>query len=397
MNIIKLIKKVVNKAIRLGYKLIYKFIPINDHMIVFIAYHGKGYLCNPKAIHEELTKNKNFSEYRYIWAIKGAKYKKTNIPNAKVVRYNGMKYFYYLARSKYWVVNCKLPQYVLKKKNQIYIQTWHGTPLKKLAHDINIGENATFYRTEMSRDEMVKSYDVDVAKYNYLISPNKFSTEKFESCFKIDRNKIVETGYPRNDYLVNLTKSQINLIKEKYDIPKGKKVLLYAPTWRDNQYTTKGYTINVEADFEKWKKQLSDEWIILVKPHYLIMNGINAKEEKEKLIVLREDVDINELYAITDLLVTDYSSVFFDYSILNRPILFYMYDLDEYKDMLRGFYLDIFSELPGPIIQNEDELLYIIKNKIFDKSTEQLNKFRKRFNYLDDGNAAKRVIERLIK
>ena len=135
----------------------------------------------------------------------------------------------------------------------------------------------------------------------------------------------------------------------------------------------------------------------MVKPHYLIMNGINAKEEKEKLIVLREDVDINELYAITDLLVTDYSSVFFDYSILNRPILFYMYDLDEYKDMLRGFYLDIFSELPGPIIQNEDELLYIIKNKIFDKSTEQLNKFRKRFNYLDDGNAAKRVIERLIK
>ena len=171
---------------------------------------------------------------------------------------------------------------------------------------------------------------------------------------------------------------------------------MYAPTWRDNQFNAKGYSIKVKADFDKWKEALGEEWIILVKPHYLIVNAMEIKEEKGRLMLLDDKYDINELYAISDIMITDYSSVFFDYSILNRPILFYMYDLNEYKDELRGFYLDIYKDLPGPIIENEDELLNNLITGKYKEFEERRKEFINRFNYLDDGKAAKRVIE-LIK
>ncbi len=394
MNIKVALKKIISKCIRVVYKLSCKYISIDEKTIMFTSYHGKGYLCNPKAIHLELLKDCRYKEYKYIWAVKGKKLPEIN--GAKVVRYNGIKYFYYLAKSKYWIFNCKMPKYIIKKEGQVYIQTWHGTPLKRLAHDIQLSEEATFYRSKVTRDEMVKSYDIDVAKYDYLLSPNRFSTEKFESCFRVNKERIIETGYPRNDFLANLTSIQIDEIKDKLRIDKNKKVLLYAPTWRDNQFNSKGYSINVKADFDKWKDTLGEEWIILVKPHYLIVNAMEIKEEKGRLMLLDDKYDINELYAISDLMITDYSSVFFDYSILNRPILFYMYDLNEYKEELRGFYLDIYKDLPGPIIEDEDELLDNIKNGLYNKFNDRRKEFMDRFNYLDDGNASKRVIE-LIK
>lgn len=394
MNIKVALKKVISKCIRIAYRISCRYISIDEKTIMFTSYHGKGYLCNPKAIHLELLKDERYKDYKFIWAVKGKSLPEIN--GAEVVRYNGIKFFYYLAKSKYWIFNCKMPKYIIKKEGQVYIQTWHGTPLKRLAHDIQISDDATFYRTKVTRAEMVKSYDIDAAKYDYLLSPNRFSTEKFESCFRINRERIIETGYPRNDFLTNLTSSQIDAIKDKLEIDKNKKVLLYAPTWRDNQFNSKGYSIKVKADFNKWKKTLGEEWIILIKPHYLIVNSMEVQEEKGRVILLDDKYDINELYAISDIMITDYSSVFFDYSILNRPILFYMYDLNEYKEELRGFYLDIYKDLPGPIIENEDELLNNLITGKYKEFEERRREFINRFNYLDDGKAAKRVIK-LIK
>ncbi|WP_289128396.1 CDP-glycerol glycerophosphotransferase family protein, partial [uncultured Clostridium sp.] len=183
MNIKLAIKRKISKLIKVLYKITYKYIPINNKIVLFVSYHGKGYLCNPKYLHKYMSMNEKYKEFKYVWAVKN--YKDTNIENAKVVRYNGLLYFYYLARSKYWIINCKMPKYILKKEKQIYIQTWHGTPLKRLAHDIDIGQNATFYRSKMSRSEMTETYDNDVKKYDYFISPNVFATDKFKSSFKI--------------------------------------------------------------------------------------------------------------------------------------------------------------------------------------------------------------------
>lgn len=391
MNIIKFLKKIIFWIITLIYKLAYKLIKTDNHTILFMSYLGRGYVCNPKYIYEEIIKDNRFKDFTFIWVLKDDS---TYIKGAKVIKYRSFKYFYYLAKSKFWIMNAKLPEYCLKKEDQIYIQTWHGTPLKRLAHDINLKKDTTFYRSKQTKEEMLRSYDVDVAKYNYLISPNSYSTKIFEHSFKINKNKIREYGYPRNDYLVNITNDEIELLKEKLNIPKNKKVLLYAPTWRDNSFNDKGYVFELKVDFNKWKKELNDEWVILFKPHYLISNKFNFEELDNFVIPFRENIDINKLYVVSDMLVTDYSSVFFDYSILNRPIAFYMYDMKEYKEELRGFYLDINKDLPGPIAEDEDELLRIIKDNICNNDIYINKKFRSIFN--EDGNASKKIINELI-
>ena len=164
------IKLVLGQAIRLAYRLTYRLVPCDDKTIIFISFHGRGYSDNPKAIYEYMRKQKRFSDYHFIWAIKHRSEKKLKIDGAKIIEYFSIPYFFYLARSRYWIVNCKLPAYVLKKPKQIYLQTWHGTPLKRLAHDIQLEDGASFYRSRMSKEQMYHTYDVDVAKYTYMIS-----------------------------------------------------------------------------------------------------------------------------------------------------------------------------------------------------------------------------------
>ena len=292
-------------------------------------------------------------------------------------------------------MNCKLPTYILKKENQVYLQTWHGTPLKRLAHDIVLdNKDTTFYRSKMSAEEMYNTYDEDVRKYNYMISPNPYSTKVFKSAFRINEERLIETGYPRNDILVNSTNDQIVRIKEKLGLPKDKKGILYAPTWRDNSYVIEGYTFKLQVDFRKWQEALGEEYIVVFKPHYLIINDFDIKAFEGFVYEASATSDIAELYLISDLLITDYSSVFFDYAILNRPMYFYMFDLDEYASELRGFYFDIYETLPGPIVQNENDLLAQIKNSNFDY--DRLKKFNQEFNEFHDGQCAKKVCDILF-
>lgn len=391
----KFIKKILGKLIRLLYRLVYRFIPCQKETILFISFHGRGYSDNPKALHEYISKHPKYQKYRCIFAIKNHREKNLQIDNAKIIEYFSIPYFFYLARSKYWIANCKLPKYVLKKPSQIYLQTWHGTPLKKLAHDIVVPEGTTFYRSGMSIEEMRSTYDDDVSKYNYMISPSAFTTEVFQSAFKIERQRLIETGYPRNDILSNYQNSDLEAIKAKWNLPSNKKVILYAPTWRDNSFNLKGYTFKLKVDFKKWQKTLGKDYVVIFKPHYLIVNDFDLESVKDFVYFVDPKEDISSLYLIADILVTDYSSVFFDYAILRRPIYFYMYDLDSYRDELRGFYLDIYQDLPGKVIENEDSLLEKISQSEFDY--DKLKLFNQRFNNHEDGNASKRVLDILFK
>lgn len=388
------IKRLLGKLIRLAYRMTYRFIPCNDKMILFISFHGRGFSDNPKALYQYMKSQDAFKEYTFIWAIKKHKQKQLDIPGAKIIEYFSIPYFYYLARSKYWFVNCKLPAYVLKKDSQVYLQTWHGTPLKRLAHDIIVPEGTTFYRSKMSVEEMRSTYDNDVKKYNYMISPNAFSSEKFMSAFRVEKEKLIETGYPRNDLLVNADEVLIQSLKKKYQLPEDKKVILYAPTWRDNEFTAKGYTFHLQVNFEKWKKCLGNEYVVIFKPHYLIVNEFDLQAYKDFVYEVKADADISELYLVSDVLVTDYSSVFFDYAILNRPIYFYMFDLKQYAEELRGFYFDIYKTLPGDIVEDEDALLdKLVKNE-YDYA--RLNEFNHAFNVWHDGKCCAKVLAEVM-
>lgn len=396
MKLLRIIKKIAGKIIRWGYKLTYKLIPIDPKLVIFISFHGRGYSDNPKAIYEQMIKDPAFEGYRFIWFVKHHKKKDLHIPKAKIVEYFSIPYFYYMSRAKFWIINCKMPTYISKKPDQVYLQTWHGTPLKRLAHDIDVAEDTTFYRSGVSYEAMVGSYDIDVERYNYMISPNRFCTKVFQTSFGIDRKRLIETGYPRNDFLTNHTNEDVIRVKKKYGIPLDKKVVLYAPTWRDNSYVAAGYTFKLEVDFREWKKKLPADTVVVFKPHYLIINMFENDQELDGFLYsIPAEAEISELYIIADQMVTDYSSVFFDYAILKRPIYFYMYDLEQYASDLRGFYLDIHKDLPGKVYRNEGKMLEDMARNNYDY--EQLKQFNAQFNNREDGHAAQRVLDVLKK
>ncbi len=396
MRIKRLIRKVLVKLIKSFYRIFSRFIIVDKKMVVFISFHGRGYSDNPRAIYEEMIKDHRFDDYEFIWFIKNNKDKNISIPRGKIVGYLGLSYFYYIAKAKYWIFNCKMPAYLYKKKNQVYLQTWHGTPLKRLGHDIQVDENTKFYRSGMSYQKMCETYSIDSKRYNYMISPNSFCTEIFPRAFDVECSKLIETGYPRNDFITNASKEDILSIKQKLSLPLDKKIILYAPTWRDNSFVAEGYTFELEADFNKWKELLGDDYIVVFKPHYLIINKYENDHSLDGFLYsMKAEAEINELYVISDVLVTDYSSVFFDYAVLNKPIYFYMYDLQSYKEELRGFYLDIYKDLPGKIYEDETTLLSDIVNKHYDFIA--LKEFNQRFNHAQDGTCSKKVIDIVFK
>ena len=174
-------------------------------------------------------------------------------------------------------------------------------------------------------------------------------------------------------------------------------MILYAPTWRDNQHQSGvGYTYKTEVDFEKLQKELGQDYIILFRAHYLVANEFNFEKYKGFIYDVSKIDDINELYIISDILITDYSSVFFDYANLKKPIIFYMYDFEQYKNDIRGFYIDL-KELPGNIAKTEDELIKEVRqisdNFKYNKTYEEFNR---KYNYLDNGEATIRVVKEIL-
>ena len=372
------------------YVSLLRILPIKKDKIVFCNFSGRGYGDNPKYIAEEIHKRNLNIDMVWLCADKETIFP----PYIRFVKMWSLRHYYELATAGAIVSNVRIDLGVEKRKKQTYLQTWHGTPLKKLAFDIEVPEGTTFYRSGMNEEMMHETYAQDVKKYNYMISPSAFTTEIFQSAFRINRERLIETGYPRNDFLTNYTEEDVLNIKKKLGIPLDKKVLLYAPTWRDNSYITKGYTFKLEVHFDKWQKILGDEYVIVFKPHYLIVNDFDIDQYQGFVYFVEANEDISNLYIIADALVTDYSSVFFDYAILKRPIYFYMYDLIHYRDELRGFYLDVYHDLPGDIIEDENQLLEEIK-KGYDY--QRLDKFNQRFNNHEDGKASKRVVDIVFK
>ena len=396
----KILRKTKYLLETVRYTYYYLFYKVDDKTIFFESFGGASASCSPKAIYNYLIENKDYKDYKFIWAFKNPKKDhliKRN-KNLTIVKSKSKDYYKYLSKSKYWIVNSLLDLSVIKKKNQIYVQCWHGTPLKKLRCDITVTGSVL-----NTKEEVIKRNNLDVAKIDYFISPSKYSTEKFTSAFNLKKlNKesiIIEKGYPRNDKLINYTQNDINDIKEKLNIKTNKKIILYAPTFRDDEHKSGlGYTYKLNIDFDKLKKELGKDYVILFRAHYFIANSFDFNKYKDFVYNVSDYDDINDLYIISDLLITDYSSVFFDYAILKRPILFYMYDYKNYKTKLRDFYLDL-KELPGPIIEKQEDLVKDIKqiDKVFNKYKEYYQTFNKKFNPYEDGKSSIRVAKEIIK
>lgn len=396
-RIMKTLLKASRKVKYFGYYIRYK---VQDNVIVFESFMGRTFSDSQKALYKEMLKDKYFKNYTFVWAFNNPEnYEFLKRRNTKVIKYGSKEFYEYMSMAKYWITNSRLPEYLIKKKTQKYIQCWHGTPLKRLGFDIEVeGGNAL-----NTLKEIKDKYEHDAKRYDYMLSPSAFCTEKFISAFNLKKlekeHVIVEQGYPRNDYLFNHTKQDVDKLKTSLGIPKDKKVILYAPTWRDNQHKAGvGYTYDLNIDFDRLREKLEKDYVIIFRTHYFVSNSFDFEKYKGFIFNMSNHDDVNECYILSDLIITDYSSVFFDFANLKRPMLFYMYDLDEYQGKLRDFYFSL-DELPGPIVKTQQDLENAILNieEYSDKYKEKYETFNKKFNYLDSGDCSKRVIKEIFK
>ncbi|MFA2565524.1 CDP-glycerol--glycerophosphate glycerophosphotransferase [Bacillus wiedmannii] len=394
MSFIKRVKnhRIIKKLCK-GLFLFFSYLPPKKNLIIFESYAGKQYSCNPRAIYEHMLQ-KNI-DFQMVWSVNKnctVQFDEGNIPYVK--RFS-IRWFILLARARYWVTNSRMPNWIPKPNHTIYVQTWHGTPLKKLAGDMK-----EVHMPGTTIEKYKNNFHREAQRWDYLLSPNEYSTEIFRRAFQYKKN-IVELGYPRNDVLyINNNYRIIDTIKKKNGLPIDKKIILYAPTWRDDQFYSKGlYKLDLNLDLNLLKTKLGSDYIILLRMHYLVAEQFDLDPYKGFVYDFSKHVDINELYLLSDLLITDYSSVFFDYANLKRPIIFYTYDIEFYRDSLRGFYFDLEATAPGPVVMNTQEVIDAIvkfESVDLDEFAEKYQSFYNKYCYLEDGSASNRVVEKIF-
>jgi CDP-glycerol glycerophosphotransferase len=340
---------------------------------LFESFQGKIIGDNPYAIFEEVrSRNPSFELLFTVGP-------KTNAPEgAKGVRHGSLSWLRALASAKVLVNNTNFPGYFRKRPGQTYIQTWHGTPLKRLGRDIvDVVPTGSYLRM----------MDREASYWDFLVSPSAYCTEIFPRTFGY-KGTILETGYPRNDILVNQL-SKRDRIRRSLGIADGQQVVLYAPTWRDSERTATG----------NWKPvnflpgSLGEKVKVLFRGHTNTHSAHSAK-------VIGGAVDVTnyknvaELYLAADVLVTDYSSSMFDFSVTGKPMIFLAPDFDDYVAK-RGFYFDFEQLAPGPILR-EPSFLRKALESIDSQKVEYAQRYvawQMKFNKLEDGFASKRVVD----
>ncbi|MFP3125344.1 CDP-glycerol glycerophosphotransferase family protein [Ectobacillus funiculus] len=394
MNVVKRIKSLY--IIQILFKCLFiacSWLPRKNNLVMFESYLGKQYSCNPRALYEYLQEN-HFG-FELVWSVDKRYTKQFEQQNIPYVQRFSIRWFYLMARASYWITNSRMPLWIPKPKHTVYVQTWHGTPLKKLAADME-----EVHMPGTTTEKYKENFYKESRSWDYLLSPNSYSTAIFKRAFQFEK-EMIESGYPRNDVLYQKNHSQyIDSLKEQYGLPKDKKVILYAPTWRDDQFYGKGqYKFDLQLDLTLLQKKLGDQYIILLRMHYLVVEQMDITGFKGFAFDFSHVADINEIYLLSDLLITDYSSVFFDYANLKRPIIFYAYDIESYRDKLRGFYFDLEKEAPGPVIETTEQVLEAIREYEKNGLCEFEEKYKRFYNgycYLEDGNSSKRAAEQIF-
>ncbi len=379
-----------------------KGLKVDKKLMVFCTFSGKGYSDSPRAIYEYMLSQEKYSDYRFVWIFREPekfKWLEKN-RNTTLVKWATVPYEKAMASAGYWIFNYRVSDHIWPKEDQVYVECWHGTPLKRLGYDLTAGGNVM-----NTTSEIRQKYDLDSAKFRYIISPSPYCSEKFTSAWNLaaqgKESAILEQGYPRNDALINSTDADIQRIKSGLHITPeeigNRKIILYAPTWRDNQHdSSTGYSYTLGVDFQRLREALGEEYIILFRAHYLVASQFDFAAFQGFVYDVSGYPDINDLYLAADLLITDYSSVFFDYANLRKPMLFYMYDLAAYRDDIRGFYISL-DELPGPIVETEDALIRAIPEQMVSRDWDaRYEAFLKKFAPFDDGQASRRAIEIIL-
>lgn len=339
-----------------------------------ILFTGQAGMINDSAlcIYNYIKENAEYKSYKLIWGVKNSKL----YPEHNVVKMDTFKYFITALKARYWVATVNIERGLsFKKRKTKYIHTWHGIPIKTIG-------NAAKGRK-----------DYNFSKINYFVVSSEYEVPIYVRDFKVNEKAIIRTGMPRNDELYHKkTEEEINEIKRSLGIAKHKKVILYAPTWRESTDYGKNYNIEIPVDFKKWEETLGDEYVLLLRAHPYTKDILNV-EFNEFIMDASNYPYVNNLLQICDVLITDYSGIFFDALPLSIRTLFFPYDLEEYKKN-RGIYLnynEVFKELI--CIDENDVLERITAEKAYNHSV--LSKFKNEF-LTYGGDATRQCTELLL-
>ncbi|MCL1632754.1 CDP-glycerol glycerophosphotransferase family protein [Sporolactobacillus sp. CPB3-1] len=381
-----------NHKIRRIYARYYDLTTIKKNFILYESRDGHSITDSPYAIFKYLLRHDPENKYTHIWSItegdpelnEVAKEYST-LPNVHFVVRNSRDYLKLLAEAEFLITNSTFQTFFVPKKGQKYINTWHGTPLKTMGFDIpgNPAHSQNVLRNFLET--------------HYLLSPNAHTTQMYAKSYKLDglyNGEILESGYPRIDLTLNMSKVEVlaKLKKMHVHIDPTKKIFLYTPTWKgSNVNHAQGNIQQIIAEQSFLEQKLGDQYNVLIKVHPFLYPKIrDQKDLRGKLIP--DVTDTNELLSIVDLLVTDYSSIFFDYLVTDKPIIFYCWDKDLY-DTERGMYIKA-DQLPGPTAYNVWQLVDLVQHvkDIQEKYKEAYQKMKDRFVSYEDGHATERYV-----
>lgn len=374
------------------YHELFSKLPVKKGTVVFESHMGKQYSDSPKAIYEELVRQG--APFEAIWSYAGGK--PTGFPKeATLVRRWSWPYLRALAQAEYWVDNQGFPLALAKRPGTTYIQTWHGSALKRMGFH----EPRTKSQGKAGQDR----FQAAVNRFDHFLIRSEHDARTLAKGFRLRDEVLLRTGYPRNDALVEAHRAETQSgervrgpLAAELGIDPGKKVLLYAPTFRANaDGTVEGFEF--PFDVEEFADRLGDRFTLLVRTHYLNSVSLPPSVAGRVLDVSRHH-DITPLLALADGLITDYSSVMFDYAVLDRPMLFFAYDYEKYATDIRGTYFDLKEKAPGPVVATADELIQAVS--AFDeadaKYAEARQRFLTEFGEYDRGDAARQIVEKFF-
>ncbi len=402
------VRRAVRKVRAVG-RLYYGFmrlLPIDPKLVVFSEYWGTGFGCNPRAIFEEMQRIA--PDLRAVWILD--KGKQALLPTGvKAIAPNGIKQWAAFARAKYFVNNVNFPGAYVKRPGQVHIQTMHGTPLKFCGLDVMgsavAGTAVDPNRVTPRQNGQVVAQDaartrqefVDLLRrsdrWDYALSSNAYSTEMWSHAYPCSYSWL-EFGYPRNDVLVRATPTDMVRCREALGVSPESTLVLYAPTFRESAGDT-----SLRLELETLIAKLPDNFVLLVRAHHTTSLGpaVDRLESEGRLINGSRLPSIIDCYLAADILITDYSSVMFDFAILDKPIIIYADDWAAYRES-RGTYFDLLAQPPGAVANNQEQLTEILVDHLYEneKSRELLSDFRQRFCAFDDGHAAENVIRQVM-
>jgi CDP-glycerol glycerophosphotransferase len=316
-------------------------------------------------------------------------------PRTRVVKRDSFACLLAFAKSKYWIANLSVSAYLAPAKDQVYLHTWHGKPIKRIGCDINYtvasGKTANNKRREFTRESR---------RISRLLTPAPIFTPIMASAFDLNGAsdpKLLSAGYPRNALLFSYSDEDVARLKRKFALPFDKKIVLYAPTWRPTKYKTGvGYVYHNPFDFGFLKQELGEEYILLFRGHINEAQSINLERYQEFVLDMTDVMEVNDLYLVSDVLISDYSGTIFDFANLKRPMIYYLFDWNEYSNEQLGTYFDP-HDFPGVVVKKQEELPGAIRKALAGIAyNEAYEAFNRRFNSQEGADAPEQVVRQLF-